>query len=146
MTEVMQKTRNEIGKNFEFSQAQGFFLQRRFDSGELSSGSAHQLLQYCDFLIVMAYNFRARRVFEMAQPSLENADVHHLPKSVSIAIKTSLDTHGDEGEVTSFKPQGWEKLLENILFIVSKSADYQSFRGIDIFEFQGLEEMWKSLN
>ena len=142
MVEVMQKARKELGKNFELSQAQGFFLQRRFDAGELSAGSAHQLLQSCSHLVVMAYNYQPQRVFEMAQPSLENADAHNFTKSVSIAIKTSLDTYGSEGPVTSFQPQAWEYLIDAIRFLIKRGKEYSSFRGIDIFEFQGLELMF----
>lgn len=142
MVEVMEKARKELGKQFELSQAQGFFIQGRYDNGELSWGSAHQLLQYCNSLIVMAYNFRPERVLEMARPSLENAK--DFPKSISVAIKTSLDTYGSEGPVTSFQPQGWDYLIKGIEYLMEKGSEYKSFRGIDIFEFQGFEKMWNN--
>lgn len=140
MVDVMARARKEMGKKLEFSQAQGFFIQGRYDKGELSWGSAHQMLEHVDQLIVMAYNFRPTRVLEMARPTLENAI--KFPKSISIAVKTSLDTYGSEGPVTSFLPQGWDYMIEGLKFLVEKASEYPSFRGIDIFEFQGLEKMW----
>lgn len=140
MVEVMGKAKKELDKNIKLSQAQGFFIQGRYDKQELSWGSAHQLLKYCDFLIIMAYNYRPERVFEMALPSLENAK--DFSKSISIAIKTSLDTYGSEGPVTSFQPQGWQYLIDGVRYLVERGAKYNAFRGIDIFEFQGFEKMW----
>lgn len=140
MVEVMEKSKKELGKEFEFSQAQGFFIQGRYDKGELAWGSANQLLKYTNWLILMAYNYKPERVLEMARPSLENAK--DFPKSISVAIKTSLDTYGSEGPVTSMLPQGWNYLIESIQFLVEKGSKYNAFRGIDIFEFQGLEKMW----
>jgi hypothetical protein len=140
MVEVMEKARKELGKEFELSQAQGFFIQGRYDKGELSWGSAHQLLKHCSSLIVMAYNFKPERVLEMARPSLENAK--DFPKSISVAIKTSLDTYGSEGPITSFQPQGWDYLINGIEYLIESGSKYSSFRGIDIFEFQGFEKIW----
>jgi hypothetical protein len=140
MVEVLDKAKKELGKEFELSQAQGFFLQGRYDKGELSWGSARRLLKSCNWLIVMAYNFKPERVLEMARPSLENAT--DFPKSISIAIKTSLDTYGSEGPVTSFQPQGWDYMIKGIKFLVENGDKYKAFRGVDIFEFQGFEKMW----
>lgn len=140
MVDVLAKARKELGEKMEFSQAQGFFLQGRYDKGELSWGSADQLLKHVSQLIVMAYNYKPERVFEMARPSLEKAK--DFPKSISIAIKTSLDTYGSEGPITSFQPQGWDYMINGIKFLVDNGSKYKSFRGIDIFEFQGFEKMW----
>ncbi len=140
MVEVMGKAKKELGNDMELSQAQGFFIQGRYNKGELAWGSAHQLLKNCNWLIVMAYNFKPERVLEMAKPSLQNAN--DFPKSISVAIKTSLDTFGSEGAVTSFQPQGWNYLIDGINFLIKNGSTYKSFRGIDIFEFQGFEKMW----
>ncbi len=140
MVDVMARARKEMGKKLEFSQAQGFFIQGRYDKGELSWGSAHQMLKHVDQLIVMAYNYRPQRVLEMALPTLENAK--NFPRSVSVAVKTSLDTYGSEGPVTSFQPQGWDYMIDGINFLVERASVYPSFRGIDVFEYQGLEKMW----
>lgn len=140
MVEVMEKSKKELGTELALSQAQGFFIQGRYDKGELAWGSAQQLLKSCNWLIVMAYNYKPERVLEMARPSLENAK--DFPKSISVAIKTSLDTYGSEGAVTSFEPQGWNYLINGIDYLMKNGSTYNAFRGIDIFEFQGFEKMW----
>jgi hypothetical protein len=140
MVEVMKKAKKELGNEGALSQAQGFFVQGRYDRGELSWGSAHQMLQYCDWLIIMAYNYRPQRIWDMAVPSLENAK--NYPKSIGIAVKTSVDTYGSDGVATSLQPQGWDYMINAIRFLMEKGTEYKSFRGIDIFEFQGLEKMW----
>lgn len=140
MVEVIGKAKKELGKEFELSQAQGFFIQGRYDKGDLSWGSAQQLLKSCNWLVVMAYNYKPQRVLEMARPSLENAS--GSPKSISVAIKTSLDTYGSEGPVTSFQPQGWDYLINGLTYLIENGSKYTAFRGIDIFEFQGFEKMW----
>lgn len=76
----------------------------------------------------------------MAEPTLRNAV--NFPKSISIAIKTSLNTYGSEGPSTSFQPQGWDYLIEGIQFLIESASHYPAFRGVDVFEFQGLEKMW----
>lgn len=89
----------------------------------------------------MAYNYKAERVFEMAKPILTAAG--DKEKTVSVCVKTSLGTVGDEGPITSFQTHGWDYMINALQFLMNESSRFVSFRGIDIFEFQGFEIMWK---
>lgn len=139
--EVMALAKKEMGL-LTLNQALGFFFQARYDTGLLSWGGAQQFLQYCNNVVVMAYNYQAKRVIEMATPVLTAAAGY--PKSVSIAIKTSLNTLGDDGPLTSFQPQGWDNLITSLKYILTEAKKFQTFRGLDVFEFEGLEIMWES--
>ncbi len=138
--EVMKLAKKEIAP-LQLSQAMGFFVQPRVNSGLLIHGGAGEFLKYCDFLVVMAYNWRAERVWEMARPLIEDAG--GKPASVSVCVKTSQGTVGDEGPVTSLQPHGWDNFIEAMKFLTAKGSEYKSFRGVDIFEFQGMEMMWE---
>lgn len=139
--EVMALAKKEMG-TLALSQALGFFFQHPYDTGLLSWGGAQQFLQHCNHVVVMAYNYQAKRVIEMATPVLTAASQH--PKSVSIAIKTSLNTVGGDGPLTSFQPQGWDNLITSLKYILAEAKKFESFRGVDVFEFNGLEIMWES--
>ncbi|PKO99064.1 MAG: hypothetical protein CVU13_08030 [Bacteroidetes bacterium HGW-Bacteroidetes-8] len=139
--EVMALAKKEMG-SLTLNQALGFFFQSRYDTGLLSWGGAQQFLQHCDQVVVMAYNYQAKRVIEMATPVLTAASQY--PKSVSVAVKTSLNTLGDDGPLTSFQPQGWDNLITSLKYVLAEAKKFNSFRGIDIFEFGGLEIMWES--
>lgn len=138
--EVMKMAQKEL-KPLPLSQALGFFFQPRVDNGLLKHGGAKEFLQYCNQLIVMAYNYKAERVFEMAKPILTAAG--DKEKTVSVCVKTSLGTVGDEGPITSFQTHGWDYMINALQFLMNESSRFVSFRGIDIFEFQGFEIMWK---
>jgi len=139
--EVMSLAKNEKG-SLTLNEALGFFFQPRFDTGILSWGGAQQFLQYCDQVVVMAYNYQAKRVVEMATPLLVAAADY--PRSVSVAVKTSLNTVGNDGPLTSFQPQGWDNLITSLEYIVKECKKYNTFRGMDFFEFAGFEIMWES--
>lgn len=142
--EVMKLAKKEL-RPLPLSQALGFFFQPRVNNGLLEHGGADEFLQYCDQLIVMAYNYKPSRVFEMAEPILKAAEKSkNHPKSVSVCVKTSLGTVGDEGPVTSFQTHGWDYMIEAIKYLVEKGSTYPAFRGVDIFEFQGFEMMWNN--
>ncbi|MDP3437172.1 MAG: hypothetical protein Q8S04_08000 [Bacteroidales bacterium] len=139
--EVMALAKKEMG-SLTLNQALGFFFQSRYDTGLLSWGGAQQFLQHCDQVVVMAYNYQAKRVIEMATPVLTAAAEY--PRSVSVAVKTSLNTLGDDGPLTSFQPQGWDNLIISLKYILTEAKKFHTFRGLDIFEFGGLEIMWES--
>lgn len=138
--EVMKMAKKEL-KPLPLNQAIGFFFQPRIDNGLLEHGSAKEFLQYCDQLVVMAYNHSAERVFNMAKPILVAAG--NKEKTISVCVKTSLGTVGDEGPVTSFQMHGWDYMIHSLQYIMKESSQFAPFRGIDIFEFQGFELMWK---
>lgn len=138
--EVMKIAQKEL-RPLPLSQALGFFFQPRVDNGLLEHGGAKEFLQYCDQLIVMAYNYKAERVFEMAKPILVAAG--DKAKTVSVCVKTSLGTVGDEGPITSFQTHGWDYMINALQYLMNESSQFTSFRGLDIFEFQGFEMMWK---
>ncbi len=138
--EVMKIAKKEL-EPLKLSQAMGFFFQPRVDSGLLTHGGASEFLQYCDYLVVMAYNYRKERIWEMAKPLI--VDAGEKPASISVCVKTSLGTHGDEGPVTSLQPHGWGNLLPTMRYLVEQGSAHKSFRGVDVFEFQGFEIIWE---
>ena len=137
--EVMKIAKKEL-KPLTLNQAVGFFFQPRVNNGLLQHGGADEFLKYCDNIIVMAYNFRMTRIWEMAEPILKAAG--DKTQSVSVCVKTSMETVGDEGPVTSLQPHGWNNLIKTMDFLIEKGSEYPTFRGVDIFEFQGFEKMW----
>ena len=135
---VLEKAQKEI-KPLVLSEAIGFFVQSRVNDGLVEHGGAAEFLKFCNSIIVMAYNKDMKRIWEMSKPAILAAG--NKPKSVSIAIKTSLGTFGDGGVTTSLQPGGWANLINTMNFLFNKYSEFQSFNGIDIFEFQGLEKM-----
>jgi len=136
--DVLEMAQKEI-KPLVLSEAIGFFVQSRVNDGLVEHGSASEYLKFCNSIIVMAYNNDMKRIWEMSKPAISAAD--DKPKSVSIAIKTSLGTFGDEGVTTSLQPGGWANLISSIKYIIEQGAYEKAFKGVDVFEYQGFEIM-----
>lgn len=57
-----------------------------------------------------------------------------------------MNTYGDGGDTsTSLYPKGWGYLISTIDYLYSQGAQEPGFRGVDFFEFEGLEMMWNSI-
>jgi hypothetical protein len=121
-------------------EAVGSFFQTRYDAGETANGSAGQFLQSCDTLIVMAYNSKKERIWEMAEPTIKAAG--RKPACVSVCIKTSHGTRNGKAEPSSLQSLGWDNMIDAVKYIMSKGKKTHAFMGVDIYEFQGFEMMW----
>lgn len=120
----------------ELSEALSCNFQTYFDEGKVEWGSTAQYIAVCDYAIMMAYFATKESILGKAAPALKNAG---REKSVSVALKTAVNSSGS----ASLQPKGWAYLLETLRYLNAECAAYPSFRGIDIFHYQGLEEMWE---
>lgn len=119
----------------ELSEALSCNFQGYYDKGQVEWGSTSQYLDRCDYAIMMAYYPTMESIFEKSEPALKDA---RREKCVSVALKTAMNSM----KSASLQPQGWDYLLEALRYLNGKCSAYPSFRGIDIFHYQGLEEMW----
>jgi hypothetical protein len=121
-----------------------YMYQNNYNAGQLSYGSTLQFLNDCSYVTVMCYTDTKEKVWSRGLSPVENAQSKN--KSVSICIKTSLNTYGDDGNAsTSLHPKGWAYLLEALNYFYTQGASKPAFRGIDFFEFEGLEIMWQGI-
>lgn len=138
MLKLAQVNLNELPLN----EAIHYMYQNNFNAGNLSYGSTLQFLEYCEFVTVMCYTDTREKVWSRGLSPIENAK--SKPKSVSICIKTSLNTYGDDGDVTtSLHLKGWTYLVNALNYFYTEGATKPAFRGIDFFEYEGLEIMWR---
>ncbi|WP_458408538.1 hypothetical protein [Bacteroides congonensis] len=122
-----------------------FLYQPKYNEGQLSYGSTTQFLQHCESVHVMAYYNRAEVIWNRSLPLLGNADKLYK-NAVSICVKVSVNTYGDEGnENTSLQPNGWKYLIETLSDIYNQGKQHPSFRGMDFFEYNGLEIMLENM-
>lgn len=142
--EILSLARQQL-EDMPLSEAIGFFWQSRYNDGLLSQGSTKDFLESCNPLIVMSYHNTKEGIWNRSVPVLE--DAKNEKESVFIGIKTSINTYGDNGdETTSLQPQGWAYLLESLEYLYKQSQSYPAYKGICIFEFEGLETMWEWTN
>ncbi|GEM_PF-479271 len=127
--------------NLPINEAIHYMYQNNYNSGLLSYGNTLQFLNSCDYVTVMTYTDTKEKVWSRGISPVDNAS--GKPKKVSLCIKTSLNTYGDGGDTsTSLYPKGWDYLLESLSYFYSQGASKPGFRGIDFFEFEGLEQLW----
>ena len=110
-----------------------------YDQGQLEYGSTAQFLQSCDYLVTMAYLTSKDSIWSKSEPGLKAAG---KANSVSICVKTRINS--DSGG--SIQTLGWNNLLEVAKYINQKGSAYESYRGFDMFTFDGLETMWEWVN
>lgn len=118
-----------------------------FDDAKLTYGSVPDFLGSCDWVIVMAYLNRKEDVWGRSEPSIKAAwsdreDGMRRQKSVSICVKTAVN----DADSSTLQPEGWNYLLETLDYVKSRGLEYDSFRGIDMFTYEGLETMWEWQN
>ena len=128
-------------KGLELAEALGCFFEPRYQKGELPSASINNFLEPCACVTLMAYANKPDKICRMAESQLKNSK---RPGSVAICLKTSVGTLNDDAIETSLQPQGWDKLIEAADHVTRNSEKYPSFRGIDFFEYAGLEKMWEN--
>lgn len=135
--DVLSRASSKLsGTGLSLCEAVNYSFQSNFDSGKLSWGSTPQFLEACDYIIVMAYLNTMESVWSKSEGCLKAAD---KKESVSIAVKTAVNS----SDSSTLQPKGWNYLLETMSYLVKKASSYASFRGIDMFTFEGLETMWE---
>ena len=137
---ILAAAKQELN-GLELSEALGCFFESRYQKGEMPSASVNNFLESCAFVTLMAYSNKPEKIFRMSELQLKNSK---RPGSVAICVKTSVGTFNDEGAETSLQPQGWNKLIEAMDHITKAAEKYPAFRGIDFFEYAGLEKMWEN--
>ncbi|MDO9633705.1 MAG: T9SS type A sorting domain-containing protein [Paludibacter sp.] len=144
---LLQRTHNmlALAKNnlngLPLNEAIHYMYQNNFNAGLLSHGSTPQFLNDCEYVTAMIYTDTREKVWQRGLSVIDSANDY--PASVSICVKTSLNTYGDGGdETTSLHPKGWAYLVDAMHYLYSQGAVKPAFRGIDFFEFEGLEMMW----
>jgi len=115
--------------------------QDNVNNGNLKYGASSQFLTSCESVILMAYSNSYTTIWNRGEVVL---DATTTLESVTICMKTSLDTTGGGADNTSLQPQGWNSLIESILSLNAQASTYKSWRGFGFFEFEGLEQMWLS--
>lgn len=139
--EMLNLAQNNL-EGLPINEAIHYMYQNNFNSGNLSYGSTLQFLENCEYVIVMCYTDTKEKIWSRGLSPIENA--YTKPKSVSVCIKTSLNTYGDNGDVsTSLHTKGWSYLVDVLNYIYTQSTTKPGFRGIDFFEYEGLEIMWQ---
>ncbi|MDO9633700.1 MAG: hypothetical protein Q7J05_01485 [Paludibacter sp.] len=139
--EMLKLARNNLN-GLPLNEAIHYMYQNNFNSGNLSYGSTLQFLNDCEYVTVMCYTDTKEKVWSRGLSPVENAK--SKPKSVSICIKTSLNTYGDDGDVTtSLHLKGWTYLINSLNYFYTQGSSKPAFRGIDFFEYEGLEIMWR---
>ncbi len=135
--EVLTRAGNGLhSAALQLSEAISYSYQKYYDNGELEYGSTSQFLACCDWVIIMAYLSTKESIWSNCEPVLNAAG---KLKSVSIAYKTAMNNV----DSASLQPKGWDYLLETSRYLLEKGATKSSFRGIDVFHYEGLETMWE---
>ena len=135
--EVLTRAGSSLhGAGLKLNEAISYSYQKHYDNGELNYGSTSQFLACCDWVVIMAYLSTKESIWKNSEPVLDAAG---KAKSVSIAYKTSVNNV----DSASLQPSGWNYLLETSSYLLSQGASKSSFRGIDSFEYEGLETMWE---
>ena len=133
--QAMEVAGNELHPSLYLNEAVAVSFQEYYNRGQLSYGSAPQFLQYCDYLVVMAYFATKEDIWSKSKPCIEAAD---KDKSISICVKTAKNNVATD----SLQDKGWNSLLETMSWLKNQGLEYPSFRGLDVFTYEGLEIMW----
>ena len=133
---ALEVAHNELHPALYLNEAIAVAFQSKNDSGDLSYGSVPQFLTYCDYLVVMAYFADKENIWSRSLPSIQATEKE---KSVSICVKTAMNNVDSE----SLQGLGWNNLLSTLAWIKAKGLEYPSFRGLDIFTYEGIETMWE---
>lgn len=132
---AMECAANELHPSLYLNEAVAVSFQEYYNKGLLSYGSAPQFLQYCDYLVVMAYFATKEEIWNRSTPYLVAAG---KDKSISICVKTAKNNVATD----SLQDKGWNSLLETMSWLKNQGLEYPSFRGLDVFTYEGLEIMW----
>ncbi len=122
------------GNSLKLNEAYWYNYQVYYDKGQLNYGAADQFLAHCDWLVDMAYAATSEAIWNKSEPVLKAASAE---KSVSICLKVKINQSSSD----SLLPKGWQYLLDSCKSLLEKGRAYASFRGLDQFTFEGLEQM-----
>lgn len=115
-------------------------FQPKYDQGLLSKGCAEDFLAVCDWVMVMAYRTTADKIWTDVENYLK-ATPANKKGCVSVAVKV----HQNELDSVSpsLKPLGWKGVVEAIGSVVQRGKAWPAFRGVDYFQYVGLEDLWE---
>ena len=138
--ERLMRAKGLLSGDLQLNEALFWKFQDNAEANELSYGTTSKFLETCDWVIVMAYKKNGASAWTVSESSLKDSAAQGKKKTVSICVKTLLN-----GEGGSLDPYTWENLLATAEYILDKGSLYTSFRGFDIFTYEGIEEMWEEV-
>lgn len=132
----------ELLGDLELCEALFSAFQPKYNQGLLSKGCADDFLAVCDWVMVMAYRTTADKVWTDVEHYLKAASANYKA-SVSVAVKV----HQNELDSVSpsLKPLGWQGVVEALESITERGKAWSAFRGVDYFQWVGLEDLWETL-
>ena len=107
----------------------------------MKKGRVSDFLKPCDFVVLMAYSDKPKKIFDYARDELKE---NKKKKSIMVAVKTSIKTKGGGGDSTSLHGAGLKNMIISLKDVIKKANKHSSFRGISFFEFEGMETMLTS--
>ena len=133
----------ELLGDLELCEAVFSAFQPKYNQGVLSRGCAGDFLGVCDWIMVMAYRTTADKVWADVEYYLKAATSEAHKGRVSVAVKV----HQNELDSVSpsLKPLGWQGVVEALESITERGKAWSAFRGVDYFQYVGLEDLWESL-
>lgn len=140
---LLQKAREILPKSLQLNEAIAYNFQIKNDEGVLSYGTVPQFLESCDWVVLMSYLDNKESIWAKSEPSLKAAEYMSDQKSqsVSICVKTAVNEIDNSA---SLQPKGWEYLLATAKYVTEQGKNYTTFRGFDIFTYEGIEIMWET--
>ena len=147
----LEKARNLLPNNLpQLNEAISYNFQIKNDEQQLSYGTVPQFLEYCDWVVLMAYLDNYQSIWEKSKPSLDAAETVKVKndagkevtksQTVSICVKTAVN---DIDNSASIQAKGWNYLMEIAEYVMEQGKNYPSFRGFDILTYEGIEVMWE---
>lgn len=139
--DIMHRTRSLLPKQLLLNEAIAYNFQIKNDEGVLSNGKISDFMGACDWVILMSYLDNKEAIWSKSEPSLKAAEaIDGKTKTVSICVKTAIN---DIDNSESLRSKGWQYLLDTAEYILQMGKSYKSFRGFDIFTYEGIEIMWE---
>jgi hypothetical protein len=149
----LEKARNLMPTNLlpQLNEAISYNFQIKNDDKQLSFGTVPQFLTHCNWVVLMSYLDNKDSIWEKSKPSLDAAETVKVkdkggkdvikPQTVSICVKTVMNDKDDIS--ASIQAKGWSFLMEMVAHVMQQGKSYTSFRGFDIFTYEGIEVMWE---
>lgn len=149
--ERLEKARNLLPVSLpQLNEAISYNFQIKNNEQQLSCGTVPQFLKHCNWVVLMSYLDTKESIWQKSEPSLiaaetvkvKDKDGKDVSKSqtVSICVKTAVN---DIDNSASIQAKGWSYLMEIVTYVMEQGKKYISFRGFDIFTYEGIEVMWE---
>jgi len=132
---MLKYLRSQIG-NTPLHQA----VNTAFSGNAPNYGGANLFLEPCDYLVSMSYYATGAQIVNNTNATMTRAAMTSKPKSVSVAIKPTINEHSG-----TINPRTWTNMMSIIDHIKTSYASQNVFRGVDFFEWEGLEQVWLTL-